>query len=58
MEYPFYRLLGNKDASDIHGRIHFINQLNEKFYAYASTHNNFYINDLNTARVNYVDYSK
>ena len=47
MEAPFYRLLGNKDASDIHGRIHFINQLNEKFYAYASTHNNFYINDIN-----------
>lgn len=47
MEYPFYRLLGNKDASDIHGRIHFINQINEKFYAYASAHNNFYINDIN-----------
>lgn len=47
MEYPFYRLLGNKDASDMHGRIHFINQLNDKFYAYASKHNNFYINDIN-----------
>ncbi len=47
MEYPFYRLLGNKDASDMHGRIHFINQLNDKFYAYASSHNNFYINDIN-----------
>lgn len=46
MEFPFYRLLGNKDASDRHGRIHFINQLNDKFYAYASTHSNFYINDI------------
>ena len=23
-EYPYYRLLGNKDASDIHGKINFI----------------------------------
>ena len=27
-EYPYYRILGNKDVSDIHGRINFIN----KFY--------------------------
>lgn len=46
MEAPFYRLLGNKDAYDLHGRIHFINQLNEMFYAYANTHQNFYINDI------------
>ena len=46
MELPFYRLLGNRDASDIHGRIHFINALNEKFYAYATEHQNFYINDI------------
>ncbi|MDD2970525.1 MAG: HAD-IIIC family phosphatase [Lachnospiraceae bacterium] len=46
MELPFYRLLGNRDASDIHGRIHFINQLNEKFYQYANAHQNFYINDI------------
>jgi len=47
MEQPFYRLLGNKDASDVHGRIHFINELNEKFYTYANEHQNFYINDIN-----------
>ncbi|MEY8335217.1 hypothetical protein AALB53_19225 [Lachnospiraceae bacterium 47-T17] len=23
-EYPFFRLLGNKDASDIHGRVNFV----------------------------------
>lgn len=46
-EYPFYRILGNRDASDMHGRIHYINQLNEKFYEYAGTHENFYINDIN-----------
>lgn len=46
-EYPFYRLLGNKEASDIHGRISFINRLNEMFYTYAREHDNFYINDIN-----------
>ena len=31
-EYPYYRLFGNKDASDIHGRTNFITRLNQKFY--------------------------
>ncbi|MCD7726191.1 MAG: HAD-IIIC family phosphatase [Clostridiales bacterium] len=46
-EYPFYRILGNRDAFDIHGRICFINRLNELFYGYAREHQNFYINDMN-----------
>ena len=46
-EYPYYRLLGNKDASDIHGRINFIMRLNQKFYDYANSHKNFFINDIN-----------
>ena len=46
-EYPFYRLLGNQDASDIHGRIRFLTRLNERFYQYAQEHENFYINDMN-----------
>lgn len=46
-EPPYYRLLGNKDVSDIHGRVNFINNLNQRFYEYAQTHNNFYINDIN-----------
>lgn len=46
-EYPFYRLLGNKDASDIHGRTRFITRLNEGFYEYAQEHEDFYINDIN-----------
>ena len=46
-EYPFYRLLGNKDAVDIHGKINFINRLNSKFYEYANSHSNFFINDIN-----------
>lgn len=47
MELPYYRMMGNKDASDFHGRVNFVTRLNEKFYAYAREHENFYINDLN-----------
>lgn len=45
-EMPFYRILGNQDVVDVHGRIHFLNHLNEKFYEYAESHENFYINDI------------
>lgn len=47
MELPYYRLMGNRDASDFHGRVNFVGRLNEKFYNYARKHENFYINDLN-----------
>lgn len=43
---PNYRLLGNRDIWDFHGRSNFIFELNRKFYQYAQQHNNFYINDL------------
>ncbi len=46
-EYPYYRLLGNKDAVDIHGRINFITRLNQKFHDYANSTKNFFINDIN-----------
>lgn len=46
MELPSYRLLGNKEASDFHGKVHFVHQLNEKFSAYARTHENFYLCDI------------
>ncbi len=46
-EYPIYRLLGNKDASDIHGKVYFINRLNMRFSEYAQTCDNFYICDIN-----------
>lgn len=52
-EMPFYRLLGNKDASDIHGRLNFIGRLNERFYSYAREHSNFFINDINYLSANY-----
>lgn len=45
-EPPFYRLMGNKDVSDIHGRSHFVHELNTRFYEYARTHKNFYIQDI------------
>lgn len=47
MEYPAYRLMGNMDASDFHGRTNFITRLNQKFYDYAGEHKNFFINDIN-----------
>ena len=46
-EYPFFRLLGNAEVSNIHGRIYFINRLNLLFSQYAQNHENFYLNDMN-----------
>lgn len=45
-ERPNYRLMGNRDVWDVRGRTNFISRLNQKFYAYASAHEDFYINDL------------
>ena len=52
-EYPGYRLMGNREAVDIHGKISFINRLNLKFAEYAQTHNNFYLHDINYAAASY-----
>lgn len=46
-EYPYFRLMGNKDGVDIHGRTSFVLRLNERFAAYAREHSNFFINDIN-----------
>lgn len=46
-EYPFYRMLGNADATDIHGRVNYINRLNDLFAAYARDHKDFFIQDIN-----------
>ncbi len=43
---PNYRLMGNRDVWDVRGRTNFISRLNQKFYAYAASHEDFYINDL------------
>lgn len=46
-EYPFFRLMGNKDGSDYHGRVNFVTRVNCEFYDYAQSHDNFYICDVN-----------
>lgn len=46
-DYPNYRLLGNKDATDIHGKINYVTRLNLKFADYAENNKNFFINDIN-----------
>ncbi|MCR4924802.1 MAG: HAD-IIIC family phosphatase [Clostridiales bacterium] len=45
-EQPFYRLLGNRDVWDFHGRCNFVSRLNQRFYEYAQIRENFYINDI------------
>lgn len=52
-EMPYTRLLGNRDAWDIHGATHFLSVLNERIYAYAQTHQNFYVCDLNYIAADY-----
>lgn len=52
-EMPLYRLMGNKDASDIHGRVNFLTRLNMGFYSYAQAHDNFYICDINYISADY-----
>lgn len=52
-EMPFYRLLGNKEASDIHGKINFITRLNNEIYEYARSQNDFYICDINYLSADY-----
>ena len=46
-EQPFFRLMGNSDVSDIHGRLNYINRLNEMFYGYSQNHETFHIHDCN-----------
>lgn len=52
-EMPFYRLMGNKDCYDIHGRTNFIGQLNLRMYEFAQNNKNFYINDINYLSASY-----
>lgn len=52
-ELPFYRLLGNRDAWDHRGQTNFVTRLNAKFYEYAASHQDFYINDINYLSADY-----
>ncbi len=45
-EPPFFRLLGNRDCYDFHGRTNFVSRLNALFAQYAQEHESFYLNDL------------
>ena len=45
-EFPFYRLMGNYEATHFGGRVLFINMLNDKFAEYARSHKDFYIQDI------------
>lgn len=46
-EYPYYRLLGNMEQSDIHGKVNYLSRLNLKFAEYARQNEFFYIHDIN-----------
>ena len=52
-ELPYYRLMGNREAYDIHGKVNFVSRLNERFNDYARTHDNFYICDINYISADY-----
>lgn len=52
-EMPVYRLMGNKDVSDFHGRRNFLHRLNGKFYEYAQEHDDFFICDIEYIAADY-----
>ena len=52
-EYLNYRILGNKDASDLHGRNNYILRLNALFSQYARQNSNFFINDIHYLSAQY-----
>lgn len=52
-EYPFYRVMGNMEASDSRGKVRFVNRLNERFAQFADSHDGFYIHDINYLAASY-----
>lgn len=52
-EYPFFRLQGNRDATDYHGRVNYVTRLNVMFADYAGFHDGFFINDINYQSADY-----
>ncbi len=52
-EYPYFRLMGNRDGSDIHGRVSFVSRLNAGFAEYARSCDNFYLCDVNYISASY-----
>ena len=45
-EFPFYRIMGNRDGYDPHGKTAFIQRLNMEFARYAAQQEHFYIYDI------------
>lgn len=52
-ENPAYRLMGNRDAVDVHGKVYYINELNRLFSKYVREHKDFYLHDLNYLSASY-----
>lgn len=52
-EYSFYRLIGNKDASDYYRKVNFVTMVNCAFYEYAQTQDNSFICDINYISASY-----
>ncbi|MCQ2517682.1 MAG: HAD-IIIC family phosphatase [Lachnospiraceae bacterium] len=52
-EKPLCRLMGNRDAWDIHGKVNFLTRLNLFFADYAATHDNFYLCDIDYISADY-----
>lgn len=46
-EMPYYRVLGNKEAYDVRGKVNYLARLNMSFCEYAQSHKDFYICDIN-----------
>ena len=52
-ELPYYRLMGNREVSDVHGKVNFITRLNLMMDEYAQKNENFYICDINYISADY-----
>ena len=52
-EMPRYRLLGNKDVSDVHGSVNFLSRINMAFNKYAQEHKDFFLCDINYISADY-----
>lgn len=52
-EFPPYRLMGNLEATDCHGKVYFISELNRLVHGYARNHENFFVHDIHYLSASY-----
>lgn len=52
-DYPYWRLQGNREASDFHGTVNYLTRLNLMFARYAQGHPHFFIHDINYLSASY-----